>query len=103
MDTERLFPLVEQHLLSQSEPEMLLLKDHLILEQCLNQVLRGYMADSNALDKLSLSFSRKLELLVALGHRNFTMNQSGAASLREIIASATSSRTSLSLLTTRPI
>ena len=64
MDAEHMFPVVERHLLSQSEPELLLLKGHLILEQCLNEALRGYMNKPEALDRLNLSFSRKLDLLV---------------------------------------
>lgn len=68
MDSEELLAALEEHLRFQSEPELLLLKGHLILEQGLNQLLRAYVTNEAALERMNLSFSRKLDLLCALGH-----------------------------------
>jgi hypothetical protein len=84
MQTEQLFDALERHLKTQSEPELLLLKGHLILEQCLNELLRVYIADTGALEKLNLSFSRKLDLLVALGHKLYVPGADGEPIIREI-------------------
>lgn len=84
MHSDQLFANLERHLKHQSEPELLLLKGHLILEQCLNQLLRAYIADSTSLEKLNLSFSRKLDLLLALGHRTYAPGPDGAKHIREV-------------------
>ena len=82
--SEDVLDALERHLKTQSEPELLLLKGHLILEQCLNQLLRTYIADEDSLDKMNLSFSRKLDLLVALGHKLYVPGANGEALVREI-------------------
>lgn len=84
MDPEDVFEALEAHLRFQSEPELLLLKGHLILEQCLNQLLRTYVADEKALERMNLSFSRKLDLLVTLGHRHYVVGSNGDALIRDI-------------------
>jgi hypothetical protein len=60
---------LDAHLRYQIEPELLLLKGHLLLEQCVNELLRLYIRDAAQLERLNLTFSRKLDLLHALGHR----------------------------------
>lgn len=84
MDSEDVLEALEEHLRFQSEPELLLLKGHLILEQCLNQLLRTYVTDEAALERMNLSFSRKLDLLVTLGHRLYVSGVNGEALIREI-------------------
>jgi hypothetical protein len=82
--SDQLFENLERHLLHQSEPELLLLKGHLILEQCLNHLLESYLNDASSLEKLNLTFARKLDLLVALGHRSFSIGSGGAEHIREL-------------------
>lgn len=84
MNSEELLDALEEHLRFQSEPELLLLKGHLILEQGLNQLLSAYVADQAALERMNLSFSRKLDLLVTLGHRAYIPGTSGDIRIREI-------------------
>jgi hypothetical protein len=66
MESEDLFASLEKHLKDIDEIEIILLKGHLILEQILNEMLMIYIQDESDLDKLNLSFSRKLDLLSAL-------------------------------------
>ena len=82
--SEDVLDALERHLKTQSEPELLLLKGHLILEQCLNQLLHAYINDEDALEKMNLSFSRKLDLLVALGHKMYVPGTNGEALIRDI-------------------
>ena len=84
MNYQQVFAALQKHVHSQSEPELLLLKGHLILEQCLNELLRVYIADTDALDKLNLTFSRKLDLLGALGHHRYSPGANGDAQIREL-------------------
>ena len=84
MQTEQVFAALEHHLKTQSEPELLLLKGHLILEQCLNELLRVHIADIGSLERMNLSFSRKLDLLVALGHRLYMPGTDGVELIREV-------------------
>ena len=84
MQTDDVLAALERHLKWQTDPELLLLKGHLILEQCLNELLRVYIADAGAIEKLNLSFSKKLDLLVALGHKIYAPGKSGETLIRDI-------------------
>lgn len=65
-DANTLFASLEQHLRTKDDTEMVLLKGHLVLEQVLNQLLLGYIGKEEDLLGLHLTFSKKLDLLVAL-------------------------------------
>ena len=84
MNSEQVFAALKKHIQFQSEPELLLLKGHLILEQCLNELLRSYIADAEVLERLNLTFVRKLDLLGALGHRLYSPGLNGDAEIREL-------------------
>lgn len=57
---------LECHLHKVDDIELVVLKGHLILEQALNQMLLGHIDSEKSLNDLSLTFSKKLDLLVAL-------------------------------------
>ena len=84
MQAEQIFAALERHLKAQYEPELLLLKGHLILEQCLNEFLRVHIPDAESLERLNLSFSKKLDLLVALCHKLYVPGADGEKLVREI-------------------
>jgi hypothetical protein len=84
MTSDKLFEALENHLRRDRDPELLLLKGHLILEQCLNELLRTYVPKLDALDKMNLTFARKLDLLVALGHRLYAPSHDGDSKIREL-------------------
>jgi len=75
---------LEAHVRYQQEPELLLLKGHLLLEQCVNELLRLYIAEKNDLEMLNLTFSRKLDLLHALGHRFPNAHFGSESQIREL-------------------
>lgn len=83
MKPDELFANLERHLRNKDDIEMVLLKGHLILEQVLNQMLLFYIESETKLSNLNLTFSKKIDLLVALsGNRQGSREQ--IAQLREI-------------------
>jgi hypothetical protein len=84
MNSEQVFAALERHVHHQDEMELLLLKGHLILERCLNELLRFYISNPADAEKLNLTFARKLDLLVALGHRLYSPGTPGATQIKEI-------------------
>jgi hypothetical protein len=84
MDSAQLNQALDEHIRSQSDPELLLLKGHLILELCLNEFLLAHIPDPDNLDKLNLTFARKLDLINALGHKLYTLNSAGSEQIREL-------------------
>ena len=66
MNSEKVFDALENHLKDTDEIEVILLKGHLILEQVLNELLSVYIKSEKNLNSLSLLFSKKLDLIIAL-------------------------------------
>ena len=75
---------IETHLQQQTEPELLLLKGHLILEQCLNELLRSYMPKSGSVESLNFTFAKKLDVLLALGHKLYVVGGGGEEHIKEV-------------------
>jgi hypothetical protein len=65
MESSEAFNSLEGHLKSTDEIDLVVLRGHLILEQCLNALLVQWIS-TERLPKLNLNFARKLELYVAL-------------------------------------
>ena len=87
MDALQLERILDKHIRAQDEPELLLLKGHLVLELCLNEFLKVHIRDEEQLDRLNLTFAKKVDLIVALGHELYTLNAKGAegtAQVREL-------------------
>jgi|SRR6185369_5562304 len=84
MKQKDIFHALEAHVGRQEDVELMLLKGHLILEQCLNEFLRFYIPDGTDLERLNLTFARKLDLLHALGYRLPGATASDGAHIREI-------------------
>ena len=66
MDTKQILATLEKHLGKAENVEIILLKGHMVIEQILNELLSLYIKEENDLEKLNLTFSKKLELLKAL-------------------------------------
>lgn len=72
MAVNDLFDTFKKELLELQSIELILLKGHLLLEICLNELLKVYVRDWKSFDKLGLMFSKKLALYQALvGNRSW--------------------------------
>ncbi|EAQ95973.2 hypothetical protein [Congregibacter litoralis] len=69
MKENQVFGYVDKHLDDAYDIETILIKGHLIIEQALNEWLGLYINNEKRLRGLGLTFSRKIDLAVAL-HRN---------------------------------
>ena len=65
MQSGEVFETLEGHLKSTDEIDLVVLRGHLILEQCLNAMLVQWIP-AERLPKLNLNFARKLDLYAAL-------------------------------------
>jgi len=65
MKSSQMFDTLEGHLKSTDEIDLVVLRGHLILEQCLNALLAQWIAPDR-LPQLNLMFAKKLELYEAL-------------------------------------
>jgi hypothetical protein len=65
MKSSDVFNSLEGHLKTTDEMDLVVLRGHLILEQCLNALLVQWISPER-LPKLNLNFARKLDLYVAL-------------------------------------
>ena len=83
MPSTDIFESLERHLKTTDEVELLLLRGHLIIEHCLNAMLLLHISSEDELQRLSLTFARKTDLLVALRGRG-TAPAKWIAHLREI-------------------
>lgn len=65
MESRQMFDTLEGHLKSTDEIDLIVLRGHLILEQCLNALLAQWIAPER-LPKLNLMFAKKVDLYEAL-------------------------------------
>lgn len=65
MESSEVFDSLEGHLKTTDEMDLVVLRGHLILEQCLNGLLARRIA-SNRLPTLNLTFAKKIDLYEAL-------------------------------------
>ena len=65
MESNEIFDTLEGHLKSTDEIDLIVLRGHLILEQCLNALLTQWI-EPERLPKLNLMFAKKVDLYEAL-------------------------------------